>query len=84
MINNTVIYKSYTILNNKFLKYVTFYKRKCIQFRLDKFTILSSFTKSPSNFLVLSLVGLHYKRNQTDRFSVDTINSNRASLEVSL
>ena len=27
---------------------------------------------------------LHYKCKQTDRFSVDTINSNRASLEVSL
>ena len=27
---------------------------------------------------------LHYKRKQTDRFSVDTINSNRSSLEVSL
>ena len=30
------------------------------------------------------MVWLHYKRKQTDRFSVDTINSNRSSLEVSL
>ena len=30
------------------------------------------------------MVWLHYKHKQTDRFSVDTINSNRASLEVSL
>ena len=30
------------------------------------------------------MVWLHYKRKQTDRLSVDTINSNRASPEVSL
>ena len=54
---------------------------------LVQFTITSSFTKSPSNFLAQGFViyfSLYYKRKQTDRFSVDTINSNRASLKVSL
>ena len=48
--------------------------------------MLSLFAKSRSNFWPIwwSYFSIHCKRKQAVRFSVDTINSNRAFLEVSL